>query len=256
MEERSSVPSGLFRWSCSVFLVALSLSPAPSMGQLPPKIEMDRFLLQAEQAVAKGNTETAKKAMEQVLHLQQKHGIRLRPRDHFRRAKVGNALEEWEQTIDSLTEYLDWFGRRAPNYFDALQLMSDAKTEKKAEAAASGSGSAEGAAAKNAATNDDPCKRWCAVFGVGPSFGVDDYIDYKVDGDKLFVVNNSRTRPAGFGGFLFPIGRRFGVLLGGEFGTEARRALDGFVLGGTFTLTSRAIPNYPYIYHGAQGSIL
>ena len=81
---------------------------------------------------------------------------------------------------------------------------------------------------------DAQCKRFCAIFGVGASVGIDDYIDYKVVDDQLLVVNNSQIRPAGFGGLSFPVNDKVGILLGGEFGTEARRSLDGFVLGVTY----------------------
>ena len=66
-------------------------SPASASGQLPPDIQADRYLRQAEQAVRDGDVATALAAMERLEALQQDYGLEPPPEDHYRYAQAWEA---------------------------------------------------------------------------------------------------------------------------------------------------------------------
>ena len=73
-------------------LLAWALLAAPYdqalAAQLPPEIQADRYLLQAEQAVRDQNAASALAAMGRLEALQQEHGLEVPPEDHYRYANV------------------------------------------------------------------------------------------------------------------------------------------------------------------------
>ena len=108
--------------------VAIGLA-APAAAQLPPEIEMDRFLLQAEQAVKSGDTSAARAAMRRIVALQEEHGIEPAPEDHLRFATVWDAVGDHEQVLESVGRYLELRGRDADHYLEALDLVNHAEAE-------------------------------------------------------------------------------------------------------------------------------
>ena len=102
---------------------------ASAAAQLPPEIEMDRFLLQAEQAVESGDNSAVRAAMEKILALQVEHGIEPAPEVHFRYAKVWQAAGKPQQARDAIVRYLELLGRDAEHYGAALDLMNRAEAE-------------------------------------------------------------------------------------------------------------------------------
>ena len=133
MRETSWKPPG----TACVVLGALLVAAAPAAGapssgaaaQLPPEIELDRFLLQAEQAVQKQDLVTAQTAMERIVALQEEHGLEPSAEDHFRYAKVWQAAGDSRRAQEAVTKYLQLLGKEAPNYLDALRLMNEAEAE-------------------------------------------------------------------------------------------------------------------------------
>ena len=96
-------------------------------AQLPPEIMADKLLHQAEQLVRGQDDEGARGAMEEMLSLQQEHGLEPEPEDHFRYAKVWYSLGDFERVQEVLVEYLQLLGRQAQHYDDALKLMNRAE---------------------------------------------------------------------------------------------------------------------------------
>ena len=75
MEASSRITGGLF-------VLGALLMPALSVGQLPPEIMVDRYLLKAEQSIREGDcagSRDAMETMERVLSLQEKHGLKPAP---------------------------------------------------------------------------------------------------------------------------------------------------------------------------------
>ena len=63
-------------------------SGAAAAAQLPPDIQADRYLRQAEQAVRDGDAASARAAMERLVSLEQEHGLEPSPEDHYRYAQA------------------------------------------------------------------------------------------------------------------------------------------------------------------------
>ena len=119
--------SGRLRRSSMVAAAAAWLA-APAAGQLPPEIELDRLLRQAEQAVEWQDPDGAASAMEMVLAHLRDAGIEPAPEDHFRHARVWSEVGDWGRVGASLTEYLGLRGRDADHYREALELLNRAES--------------------------------------------------------------------------------------------------------------------------------
>ena len=104
---------------------------APALAfELPPDIEADRYLLQAEQAVREGNAEIARTAMERLEALGREHGLEPAAEDHYRYAQAWAAVGEPERAMAVAVRYLRLEGRAAEHYTDALELLNRAESGK------------------------------------------------------------------------------------------------------------------------------
>ena len=88
-------------------LLAALMAPALPVGQTPPDIMVDRFLLKAEQSVRDRDFTIARAAMEWILSLQEEHGLEPPAEDHFRYAKVWQASGAPERALESLFMQLE-----------------------------------------------------------------------------------------------------------------------------------------------------
>ena len=96
-----------------------------SASQLPPEIELDRFLMKADQAVEDRDAQAARSAMERVVALQEEHGMEPALEDHFRCAQAWQLAGESQRALVAVTTYLQLLGRDAPNYREALRLLNE-----------------------------------------------------------------------------------------------------------------------------------
>ena len=74
-----------------VFLWLLVPAVAAAM-QLPPEIQADRYLLEAEKQIQAQDFESAKEAMDRILALEAQHGLELPEEFFFRYAEVSDRL--------------------------------------------------------------------------------------------------------------------------------------------------------------------
>ena len=96
-------------------------------AQLPPEIMADKLLHQAEQLVRAQDYARAQGAMEELLSLQQEHGLEPEPKNHFRHAKVWHSVGDPELAREALVRYLQLQGREARHYDEALKLLNKAE---------------------------------------------------------------------------------------------------------------------------------
>ena len=97
--------------------------------QLPPDILADKYLRQAEQMVKERGYEGARKAMEELLALEQEHGLEPEPEDHYRYAQVWSAAGAPERAMESAVRYLQLEGREVEHYEEALDLINRAEAQ-------------------------------------------------------------------------------------------------------------------------------
>ena len=110
--------------------------------QLPPDILADKYLRQAEQLVREKDSEGARKAMQELIALQQAHGLKAAPEDHFRYAQIWSAAGAPEQAMEAAVRYLQIRGREADHYEDAIDLIN--RAEARQARGESGAGSPAG----------------------------------------------------------------------------------------------------------------
>ena len=96
---------------------------------LPPEIQADRYLLQAEEQIQKQDYEAAKAAMELILQLQQQHELTIPKGFYFRYAQVLQRVGLYNEAVEYVTRYLTAAGREGEHYREALQLLNAAEAE-------------------------------------------------------------------------------------------------------------------------------
>ena len=96
-----------------------------SASQLPPEIQLDRFLMKADQAVEDRDAHAARSAMDRIVALQEEHGMEPALEDHFRCAQAWQLAGEPQRALVAVTTYLQLLGRDAPHYREALRLLNE-----------------------------------------------------------------------------------------------------------------------------------
>ena len=130
--------------------------------ELPPEIQVDRYLLQAEQAVREGDAAGVRAAMERLEALGREHGLEPTPEDHFRYAQAWAAAGEAERVMEAVVRYLRLEGREAEHYIEALELLNRAESGKLLPAGVEPSceGQAEGAECWKELASHPGCHVW------------------------------------------------------------------------------------------------
>ena len=106
-------------------LLAVALAAEGAATQFPPEIQLDRFLMQADQAVNDGDARAALAAMERIVALEEEHGIEPALEDRLRCAQAWYTAGEPARALAAVTAYLQSLGRDAPRYHEALRLLND-----------------------------------------------------------------------------------------------------------------------------------
>lgn len=105
----------------------LHLQQAAQNAQLPQDIQVDRFMLRAEQAMERTEYDGARSALESVLKLEGR-GARLPGDFHFLRARLSFQDGLYAQSLESLERYLVLAARGSERYREALELLDQAES--------------------------------------------------------------------------------------------------------------------------------
>ena len=87
--------------------------------QLPPEIQADRYLLEADKEIQDQDFEGAKAAMDRILELQAQHGLELPEEFFFRYAEVVERLGLYDEAVEFVMKYLTLAGRDGEHYREA-----------------------------------------------------------------------------------------------------------------------------------------
>ena len=132
--------------------ILLLTVPAVALAvQLPPEMEADRFLLQAESAIDEQDFEQAKTTMDRILELQAEHDLELPEQFPFRYGQVLERLGLYDEATESVTRYLTGIGRDGEFYREALELLNVAEMGTADATAAAAQAEANARAAAEAA---------------------------------------------------------------------------------------------------------
>ena len=107
-------------------LIALAISPC--LGQeLPPEIQIDRLLVQAERETGDGEHWSAAITLDRILELYEAHGLEIPSAFWFRQAGVLQAAGLHEQAVEASTRYLQEAGREGEHYQAVLRILDAAE---------------------------------------------------------------------------------------------------------------------------------
>ena len=104
-------------------VVAICLGGFTVAAQLPPEIMADRYLVEAEQLIAKKDYGAAREVMNKIVALQKEHNFTLPDEFHFKYAQVALSAGSFRAAIDSVNKYLGTAGREGKFYREALELL-------------------------------------------------------------------------------------------------------------------------------------
>ena len=112
-----------------VLLGAVVVLGGEGAAQLPPAIQADRSLMEAERHMGTGDYAAAKAALERLLGLQAEHDVALPEAFWFTHAQVALQAGAYAEAVESVTRYLTTVGREGAQYREALALLDRAEAE-------------------------------------------------------------------------------------------------------------------------------
>ena len=115
-------------------VVGLAAWPARS-AELPPAIQADRYLMQAEKQFGDGDYAAALASLDGILALQAEHDLAIPDAFWFKHGQVSQEAGLHAQAVESVTRYLLTVGQGGEHYMAALELLDVAEAEAAAAAA-------------------------------------------------------------------------------------------------------------------------
>ena len=95
--------------------------------ELPPEIQVDRLLVQAEREIEDGEHWSAVATFERILAVCEEHGLEIPVEFWFRQAGVLQQARLHERAIEASTRYLQEAGRTGDHYRAALEILDAAE---------------------------------------------------------------------------------------------------------------------------------
>ena len=105
---------------------------------MPPEIQADRYLLEAERSIQKQDYAGAKDSMDRILAIRTEHGLEIPEHFFFRYAEVMEELGLYDDAEEYVTEYLKLAGQDGEHYDEAVELLIAAEAGKAVEVALAG----------------------------------------------------------------------------------------------------------------------
>ena len=144
---------------CVLMLTVLPVAEATA--QLPPDIQADRYLIEAERHIGNRDYAAAKAALDRILELQAEHDLALPEAFWFKHAQVAQQAGDYAEAVESVTRYLTTAGRDGAHYREALELLdrAEAEVEEERQAAAWRAAARRAAARRAAARREEEIRR-------------------------------------------------------------------------------------------------
>ena len=107
-------------------VLAVAAWPARS-AELPPAIQADRHLMQAERQIGDGDYAAALASLDRILALQAEHDLEIPGALWFKHGQVSQEAGLHAQAVESVTRYLVGAGQGGEHYVAALELLDVAE---------------------------------------------------------------------------------------------------------------------------------
>ena len=103
------------------------LAREPNAQELPPEIQVDRLLVQAEREIEDGEHWSAVFTFERILAVSEEHGLEIPVEFWFRQAGVLQEAGLHERAVEAATRYLHEAAREGEHYRAALEILDAAE---------------------------------------------------------------------------------------------------------------------------------
>ena len=113
-----------------VLLGAMVLLVGEVPAQLPPDIQADRYLVEAERHIKTEDHAAAQAALDRILALQAEHDLALPEAFWFNYAQAAYQAGLYAAAVEAATRYLTTVGREGAHYRAALELLDRAAAER------------------------------------------------------------------------------------------------------------------------------
>ncbi len=114
-------------WATAVAtLLAVLGAPSLSAQELPPEIQLDRLMVQADRQIAGEQYGAALRALDRILELQEQHDLDLPEPFWMKRAEVAVGAGNHLEAMASATRYLELAGPEGEHYEAALEVLDGA----------------------------------------------------------------------------------------------------------------------------------
>ena len=117
----------LIRASLLLLVSGWALPIELASAQLPPAIQVDRYMVQAEREIAIGDYTAAVAALDKIVELQAEHDLEIPVTFWYERAQIAANAGQYGKAIDSVTIYLTMSGQEGDHYRAALELLDAAE---------------------------------------------------------------------------------------------------------------------------------
>ena len=108
-------------------------TPLSSTAQLPPAVEVDRLIAQAEREIRDENFRVALATFDSILELIHANGWEVPADFWINDAQLAQTVELHARALESVTRYLEMAGQQGEHYWEALALYEDALEKRQAE---------------------------------------------------------------------------------------------------------------------------
>ena len=113
----------------SAVTLTTALALATAAPELPPDIQVDRLLVQAEREIEDGEHWSAVFTFERILAVYEEHGLEIPTEFWFRHAGVLQGAGLHERAVEASTRYLREAGREGEHYRAALEILDAAEVD-------------------------------------------------------------------------------------------------------------------------------
>ena len=201
-----------------IIFVLLAI-PIPGVAELPPKVQADMYLEQAKRLMENKNYTAAVDTMDAIADLKRKHGIELPKEFYFRYAQMALPAGKVATAMKSVKKYLSTYVKNGEFYHEALALLDQIEQQSRP-------------------LKSEKVSRVRTVIGWGITRLTDDFVDFKIEGDRILTENDSKWRSQLMTGGLinlheFKNKNTIDIAANVEF-TVGGKYVDGFFIGGGF----------------------
>lgn len=205
-------------------IIVLLASLIPGVAELPPDVQAEKYLKQAILLKEKKDYTAAVDMMDMIARLQKEKRIELPEEFYFRYAQIALAADRVGTALISVNKYLSKYGDKGTFYQEALALCIQIERH-------------------SLPLNPEKASLVRPVIGWGVTRLIDDFVDFKTEGGRILIENDSKWRSQLMTGGLIKLHEfknksTIDIAANLEFAVGGKY-VDGFFFGGGFGIPQK-----------------